>query len=57
MQNTIVFKCKRFTEQRRNLSIATRPYHPLSKNNLLVGNPSFTDSENEFVFHETQKKY
>jgi hypothetical protein len=48
-------KCKIFTEQNGNLSIATRPYHPLSKEKQLVRNPLLIDSENEFVFHETQK--
>ena len=50
-----LFKCKLFTEQRLNLFLATRPFHPINTEKLLFGNPLLNDVENEFVFSEVQK--
>ncbi len=46
------FRCTNFTNQRRQLFVNTRIFHPLSTNKLLFGIENCSNEENEFLFKE-----
>ncbi len=48
------FQCPRFVNQRYNLFLNSRRFHPLSTNKLLYGIENLTDDENNILFKEVQ---
>ena len=45
-----LFKCSRFTAQRRQLFLKTRQYHPLNTDKLLHGYSNLNDEQNSYIF-------
>ena len=49
-----LFKCNYFTEQRTQLFLSTRQFHPVNEYILLFGDDSLTKDENVFIFNQVQ---
>ena len=47
---TFLIKCNMYNNQRVELFQKLRPYHPLSVELLMSGNPNLTEEENQTIF-------